>query len=114
MISGQESNYSLEEVSSFARSINKELAEIEELKEVLPIDPDTPADLFKKMYDGLVGLHLLNVIDKDRIDMRTINRGDNMNVFKVRQNLNQFFAGCSGLIKIIDIDAQSFLNKNPS
>ena len=46
--------------------------------------------------------------------MRTINRGSNLNIYKVRENLDQFFAACRGLIKIIGIDAQSFLDKTPN
>lgn len=85
--SGAVSTYLDEEVSTFSRSINKELAEIEELKERLPIDPDS-TDLFDAVADGMIGLHLLNKLDPDRIDMRTVNRGANLNIYKVRENLD--------------------------
>ena len=103
-----------EEVSTFARSISNELKDIddEELKERLPINPDNE-DIFDAMSDGRLGLHLLNKADKDRIDMRTVNKGKNINIYKIRENLDQFFAGCKGLIKVIGIDAQSFLDKTP-
>lgn len=102
-----------EEVSTFARSINKELADVEELKERLPMSPDNE-DLFDCLSDGMVGLHLLNKIDPDRIDFRTVNCGNNLNIYKVRENLDQFFSGCKGIIKVVGVDAQSFLDKTPN
>jgi len=68
------------------------------------------------MYDGILGMYLLNKIDEDEevIDMRTVNKGTNLNVFKVRQNLNQFLAGCSGRIQLVNVGAQNFLDKNPT
>ena len=68
------------------------------------------------MYDGILGMYLLNKIDEDEeiIDMRTVNKGTNLNVFKVRQNLNQFLAGCSGRVTLVGVDAQNFLDKNPT
>ena len=74
-------------MSTFSRSINKELADVEEMKERLPIDPDS-ADLFDAVSDGMIGLHLLNKLDPDRIDMRTVNKGANLNIYKVRENLD--------------------------
>ena len=85
--SGAISVYLDEEVSSFARVINKELADVAEVKERLPIDPETD-DLFDAMMDGILGLHLLNIFEKDRIDMRTVNKGANLNIYKVRENLD--------------------------
>lgn len=81
-------NRAMEEISAFSRLLNKKLQKHSELRERLPIDPDSCEDLFNTLYDGIVGLYLLNECEPDRIDMRTINRGENLNVFKVRQNLN--------------------------
>jgi len=105
--------YAMEEISTFSRLINKKLDKYEELKERLPIDPDSTEDLFNTLYDGIIGLHLLNECEKDRIDMRTVNMGDNLNVFKVRQNLTMFMTGCKGLIKVVNNCPQDFLDKNP-
>jgi hypothetical protein len=76
-----------EEVDTFARCINKELAEVEEVKERLPIDPSGP-ELFDACSDGILGLHMLHKLDKDRIDLRTINKGANLNIYQVRENLD--------------------------
>ena len=102
-----------EEVSTFARCINNELKDVEEVKERLPIDP-TNEDLFDALSDGILGLHLLNKIDPERVDMRTVNKGNNLNIYKIRENLDQFFASCKGMIKVIGIDAQTFMDKTPN
>lgn len=111
---GAKSIYLDEEVSSFARVINKELKDVEdvEIKQRLPIDPDS-ADLFDTCYDGMIGLYLLKKYDDNLIDMRTVNKGNNLNIYKIRENLNYFFASCSGLIRVIGIDGQTFLDRNP-
>ena len=109
-----------EEVSTFARYISKELADEEELKDRLPIDFDSTA-LFDAMSDGLIGLHLLNKcqLDINRkpieiIDMRTVHKGLIHND-EVLENLNQFYAGCAGLIrKEVGFDDTSFLDKSLS
>ena len=111
---GSKATFLIEEVSTAARQINKVLKDNEDCKAFLPINPAQPQDLFDVMSDGFVGINMLNVIDKERIDMRTVNKGGNLNVFKVRQNLSSFFAGCKGMIKVVGIDGQSFLDKNPT
>ena len=85
--SGAMSVYLDEEVDTFARCINKELADVEEVKERLPIDP-TGDELFDACSDGILGLHLMNKVDPDRIDMRTVNKGTTLNIYQVRENLD--------------------------
>ena len=111
---GSKTVYLDEEVSSFTRVINKELKDIDdpEIKKRLPIDPDTD-DLFNSMFDGIIGLYLLKKYDDDLIDLRTVNKGSNLNIYKTRENLNYFFAACSGIIRVIGIDAQTFLDRTP-
>ena len=50
------------------------------MKERLPIDP-TGDELFDACSDGILGLHLMNKVDPDRIDMRTVNKGSNLNIY---------------------------------
>ena len=42
------------------------------MKEIIPINPDTD-EFFYKTYDGMIGIALLNMIEEDRIDVRTVN-----------------------------------------
>ena len=67
--------------------------------------------LHRYASDGMVLIHILNHIDKDNIDMRTVNKGSNLNIYKVRENLDQAFAVSRGIIKIVGVDTQSFLDK---
>ena len=56
-------------------------------------------------------IHLINHIEKDAIDMRTVNKGSNLNIYKVRENLDQAFAVAKTMIKVIGVDTQTFLDK---
>lgn len=83
-----------------------------DLADRLPIDPDGD-DLFHILSDGLVLIKLLNVIEPGRIDMRTVNKGKSLNIYKIRENLSLALAACSGMVKLIGIGADSFLEKIP-
>ena len=109
---GGHHNYLDEEVSVIARGINRTCKEDELLTERLPIDP-TNDDLFHACSDGMVLIHLLNHIDKDSIDMRTVNKGNNLNVYKIRENLDQAFTVAKTRIRVVGVDSQTFLDKTP-
>lgn len=104
--------YLLEERSVFCRTINKTLKDDEELKDRLPADPESE-DLFHIMSDGIVLIKLINTIEPGRIDMRTVNKGKSLNIYKIRENLNLAITACSGMIKLIGIGADTFLEKTP-
>ena len=72
--SGGHHTYLDEEVSMIARTINRVCKDDPLLQERLPIDP-TNQDLFHGCSDGMVLIHLINHIEKDAIDMRTVNTG---------------------------------------
>ena len=110
--SGGHHTYLDEEVSMIARTINRTCKEDPLLQERLPIDP-TNSDLFHTCSDGMVLIHLINHIEKDAIDMRTVNTGSSLNIYKVRENLDQAFAVAKTMIKVIGVDAQTFLDKTP-
>ena len=59
----------------------------------------------------MVLIHLINHIEKDSIDMRTVNTGSTINIYKVRENLDQAFAVAKTMIKVIGVDTQTFLDK---
>lgn len=76
------------------------------------MNPDSE-DLFHIMSDGLALIKLINVVEPDTIDMRTVNTGNNLSIFKVRENLDLALTASRGFIKLIGIDAQDFLDKRP-
>jgi len=45
--------------------------------------------------------------------MRTVNKGSNINIYKVRENLDQAFNVAKGMIRVVGVDAQTFLDKTP-
>jgi len=104
--------YMIEERSSISRLINNKLKDKELLKDRLPMDPDSD-DLFHVCSDGMVFIHLLNLIDDSLVDMRTVNKGSNLNIYKVRENLELAFAAAAGVIRTTGTDAQDFLDKTP-
>ena len=65
-------NFRKEDVSVYARTINKLLKDRPEVKEIVPINPEGD-EFFHKMYDGMAGIALLNMVEEDRIDVRTVN-----------------------------------------
>ena len=86
-LGGGHHTYLLEERSMIARTINRTCKDDELLLDRLPIDPDSD-DLFHACSDGMVLIHLLNHIEPDLIDMRTVNKGSTLNIYKVRENLD--------------------------
>ena len=96
----------------FARKINKTLAEDEELSDRLPVDPDND-DIFHIMSDGLVLIKLINTIEPGRVDMRAVNKGKSLNIYKIRENLSLAITACQGMIKLIGIGQDTFLDKTP-
>lgn len=104
--------YLLEEKSVFSRTINKLFKDDEDLKDRLPIDPESD-DLFHVMSDGIVLIKLLNKVEEGRVDWRTVNKGSSLNIYKVRENLQLAITACQGMIKLIGIGADSFLEKTP-
>lgn len=68
------------------------------------------------MHDGIILIKLLNKIDENAVDMRVVNKyvnGD-MNIFKLKGNINTAITACKGIIKCIGVNETGFLEKNPS
>lgn len=82
--------------------------------ERFPINPESD-DLWHVMSDGMVLIRMLNQIDPDSVDMRTVNKGKNgvCNIFEVRQNINLGLTAAKGKIKLVGVDATVFLEKKP-
>lgn len=75
------------------------------------MNPDDD-DVFHVLEDGVIFCKLINCAVPDTIDMRVVNKGANINIYKVRENLNLACAACTGIgIKMIGIDANAFLDK---
>lgn len=78
--SGFTHSYSNDEKEVFCKLINDILKADEELKEIIPIDPETD-DLFHALEDGIILCKLLNAAVENTVDFRAVNRKKNMNVY---------------------------------
>lgn len=79
-----------------------------------PIEPESE-DLWHVLADGVVMIRVINAIDKDAVDMRTVNKGKNgvCNIFEVRQNIDLAMNLCKGRIKMTGVNPSAFLEKKP-
>ena len=83
---GVQHSYSQEEVEAFCDHINGTLQDDEDLKGMLPIDPET-TDLFEKCTNGLLLCKLINDAVPDTIDERVLNKKPK-NAFEITENNN--------------------------
>lgn len=113
-IEGTKHTYEHEERNTIARLFNNILEGDEYVKDRFPIDPESD-ELWHVMSDGMVLIRVLNIIEPDSVDMRTVNKGrnGNLNIFEVRQNIVLGLTAAKGKIKLIGVDASVFLEKKP-
>ena len=72
----------LEEQVAFADWINKNLGDDADLAHLLDLN-ETGSDMYKAMDDGILMCKIINLAAPETIDERVINKGKNLNVFKV-------------------------------
>jgi hypothetical protein len=85
---GAQHSFSDEEKASFVEYINDCLRDDPDLKHHrLPLNPDG-MDLFNAVKDGILICKLINASIKGTIDERAINKGANLNTFKITENQN--------------------------
>jgi len=109
---GAKHTYSLEERSTFARSLNFILKTDKDCEGRIPCSPEDDS-LFHIFDDGIVLCKLVMSIDEEAIDTRAINRGS-LNVYQIKENLQMGIAAAKGLgIKMIGVNSNDFINKVP-
>jgi len=103
-------SFSDEEKASFTDYINDVLSSDVDLKHLkLPMNPDS-LELFTAVRDGILMCKLINTAVRGTIDERAINKGGNLNTFKITENQNLALnsakaIGCS----VINIGANDFI-----
>ena len=107
---GSQHTYHEEELNVITNLFNNLLEGDEYVGERLPMKG---VDLFHCMSDGMMMIRLLNQIDQDCVDMRAVNKGTNLNIYKVRENINLALTSAKGKIKLVGIEASAFLEKKP-
>jgi hypothetical protein len=77
------------------------------------LDPESD-DLWHFMYDGMGLIRLLAVIDPESIDMRAVNKGENLSIFKIRENINYGLTCAKGKVRNVgSLNPSYFLEKKP-
>ena len=101
----------VEEKICFAKLINNILQHDEEVKDLIPINPEND-DVFHALEDGIILSKLINAGAVNTIDMRALNRKKNLNIYQVKENLNLALNACKGVgLRIPGINPQAFIEK---
>ena len=70
----------VEEKICFAKLINNILQHDEEVKDLIPINPEND-DVFHALEDGIILSKLINAGAVNTIDIRALNRKKNLNMY---------------------------------
>lgn len=70
----------VEERIAFTKLINDILKNDEDVKGVIPINPESD-DLFHSMEDGIILAKLINAAAENTIDFRAVNMKKNLNIY---------------------------------
>lgn len=82
------------------------------IKKRLPLNPASD-DVFYQMADGHFFIKLLNMVDPDAVDLRTINKyGPAMNKYAIVTNINQAITAAKGHIKMVGVTDHAFTDRN--
>ncbi|KAG5673574.1 hypothetical protein PVAND_003611 [Polypedilum vanderplanki] len=102
----------LEEQISFSEWINSNLLHDQDLKHLLPIDPEGKS-LYEKIKDGILLCKLINHSCPDTIDERAINK-KNLTVYTKFENLTLALVSSSAIgCNIVNIDAHDLAKGKP-
>lgn len=109
--SGFTHSYLVEERICFTNLANHILKDDEEVKEIVPINPESD-DLFHSLEDGIILCKLINAAADNTIDMRAVNNKKNMNIYMVKENLNLALNAAKGVgLRIPGITPQAFIER---
>lgn len=102
-------SFTEDEVNAYVEHINFFLADDEDLKERLPINPSSK--LFESVGDGVLLCKLVNKAQPGTIDHRAINI-KNLNIFKANENLTLAIASAKAIGCIcVNINNNSIVDK---
>lgn len=110
---GAKHSYLEEERATYARSLNFIMKKDEDVADRVPINPNDES-LFHVFDNGVLLCKLVKSIDDDAIDGRAINKGNSLNVYQIKENLQMGIASSKGLgIKMVGVNSNDFINKIP-
>lgn len=98
------------EKECYCKMINKLLGEDPELKEKLPIDPNSN-EIFKKMKDGVILAKLINIAAPGTVDERVIVKDPGMTKEDKENNLNLTINSAKSIGCMIEATADDVLDE---
>ncbi|EGR28526.1 hypothetical protein IMG5_173430, partial [Ichthyophthirius multifiliis] len=103
--------FTQEEVFAYSEHINHYLKDDEDLKSILPINPNSE-ELFEKVGNGILLCKLINITQPGALDVTKINT-KNPNIFKINENLNMAISSAQKIGCVcINIHNQSIMEKS--
>ncbi|CAK9293407.1 unnamed protein product [Gordionus sp. m RMFG-2023] len=103
-----------EEEAAYVNWINKLLGSDSDLKFLMPVQT---GKFFPKLKDGLLLCKLVNTVQANTIDERTLNKradGKELNIYKKQENLNLAVNSAKSIgVNTTNIHAEDFLNERP-
>eukprot|EP01006_Ploeotia_vitrea_P043470 TRINITY_DN66736_c4_g3_i1.p1 TRINITY_DN66736_c4_g3~~TRINITY_DN66736_c4_g3_i1.p1 ORF type:complete len:621 (+),score=415.86 TRINITY_DN66736_c4_g3_i1:149-2011(+) len=106
-------SFAQEELSAFANHLNACLANDDDVKHLVPIDPNG-LDLCDKVGDGILLAKFINLAVNDTIDVRAINRiksnGAKLSLFQVNENQNLVISAAKSIgVKTVNLGATELI-----
>ena len=103
--------YNVNEKECYCKIINDLLANDEDLKNKLPIVPESN-QVFKKIKDGLILAKLVNLAAPGTVDERVIVKDPGMTVADKESNLNSTIMSAKSIGCMIEATSEDVLNEN--
>ena len=102
--------YNVNEKECYCKMINKLLENDEDLKNKLPIEPETN-QVFKKIKDGVILAKLVNIAAHDTVDERVINKDPGMTVADKKSNVNLVINSAKSIGCLTECTSDDVLNE---
>ena len=102
--------YNVSEKECYCKIINKLLENEEELKDKLPIDPESN-EVFKKIKDGVILAKLVNIAAPGTVDERVIVKDPAMTVEDKKSNVNLVINSAKSIGCLIEAKSDDVLNE---
>ena len=102
--------YNVNEKECYCKIINKLLENDEELKNKLPINPETN-EVFKKIKDGVILAKLVNIAAHDTVDERVIVKDPGMTVADKKSNVNLVINSAKSIGCLTEATSDDVLNE---
>ena len=114
MSAGSQKKVSSHEITSFSLALNEMFKDDVQLRDLIPIDAEDPNCLFDSFANGLALCKLcLKINPECGIQLKALNTGKNLNIYKIRENLAMGLKAAGSLgIKMLGVGTDNFIKKD--